>query len=65
MSTKIAVKRFKMQILKNSLRYISSWTNAHLDSTFQVAMMAEEIMNKHMILGFVYESTHEKCPQNL
>ena len=27
-------------------------------------MIAEEIVNKHIILGFVNEKTQGKCPQN-
>ena len=31
-----------------------------LNSRFQVAMMSEETVNKHIILGFVYEKIHVK-----
>ena len=36
----IAVKRFKKRrILKNGIRYFSSWSNVCLDSKFQAALM--------------------------
>ena len=36
---KIATKSVKMQILKNGLHYLSSWSNMYLHSKFQVTMM--------------------------
>ena len=59
-----------MKWLKISLHYISSWSNVLcLDSKFLVAMMfdAEEIVNKHVILGLVvvYGKSCEKYTQNL
>ena len=53
-----------MQILKKGVCFISSWSNIYVDSKFQVAMMAEEIVNKHITLEFVYEKTHEKHSKN-
>ena len=44
----------------NQSSYVTSWSNVSSDSKFQVAMMAEQIVNKHIILGFVYEKHTRK-----
>ena len=59
----LAVKSVKKtQILKNGLSYIWSWSIVDLDLNFQLwCLMAEEIVNKH-ILEFVYEKKTQKMP---
>jgi len=56
---------FYLKWLRFSLKKTKkSWSNVCLDSKCQAlwCLMAEEIVNKHIILECVYEKTHEKCP---
>merc|ERR1712102_263486 len=54
---KLPEKGVKMQILKNGFRYFSNRSNFDINSKFQQlsCLMAEEIVNKHIIFEVVYK----------
>merc|ERR1711963_778839 len=56
---KIAVNSVKMPILKNGLRYISSWSKVYFKKNNWIAMMKG---NREQFENLCMKKKHKKCP---